>query len=70
MDLRTLPEGLELIQLPAPKSTQIKAIQFSQNSSRLFIMTGAGGIQEWDLADLRQSLATVGLDWQPAGLSR
>ena len=66
VDLRTLPDGVELVHLPAPKSTQIKAIQFSRDSSRLIMMTGAGGIQEWNLADLRQALATLGLDWQLA----
>ena len=62
--LRTLPDGSELIDLPAPKNTQIKALQFSRDKARLFMMTGAGSVQEWNLAELRHALATVGLDWQ------
>jgi hypothetical protein len=64
VDLRTLLDATELIQLLAPKTAQIKAIQFSHDGARLLMRTGAGGLREWDLTELRRQLATIGLDCQ------
>jgi WD40 repeat protein len=66
VDVRSLPEGTELIHLPSPKTTQIRAMQFSAKASRLFVLTGTGAIQEWNLSLLRQQLADLGLDWKIA----
>ena len=63
VELRALPSGAELVELPAPKSTQIKALQFSSDASRLYMMTGTGAVQEWNLAELRHTLVSSGLDW-------
>jgi hypothetical protein len=63
VDIRTLPDAVELVRLPAPEATQIKSIQFSSDRARLLTMSGSGGVYEWDLAGLRQTLATMGLNW-------
>jgi WD40 repeat protein len=70
VDLRTLPDATELIQLPAPKSTQIRALQFSADATRLFLVTGAGSVQEWNLGELRRAMAPIGLDWKLAANGR
>lgn len=63
VDLRPLPDATQLVRLPTPKSGQIKALQFSRDNTRLFLMTGAGRVREWNLAQLRRALAEVQLDW-------
>jgi WD40 repeat protein len=63
IELRTLPDGTELIDLPGPKRTQIKALSFSPDGARLLTMTGAGSVQEWDLKKLRTALAAAKLAW-------
>jgi len=70
VDLRTLPEANELIRLPSPKITQIKAMQFSADGNKLFVLTGTGGIQEWNLKLLHEQLAGLRLDWKIAQNSR
>jgi WD40 repeat protein len=63
VEVRTLPDARLLILLPLPKTTQLKALNFTADNSRLITMTGAGVLQDWNLAELRRALAAQGLDW-------
>ena len=63
VELRTLPEARQLIVLPSPNATQLKAIGFTPQKNRVITMTATGAVQDWNLAELRHALAAAGLDW-------
>ena len=66
VDLRSLPQGARLAELPGSKAIQIRGLQFSRDGSRLLLMTATGAVQEWNLSELHHAWAGAGLDGRPA----
>lgn len=62
--LRALPSGVELITLTPPRPMRLADWRFSPNNRRLFVLSSAGEVFDWNLGELRAELATLRLDWK------
>ncbi len=60
---RHLPDGGELLTLPAATRAQVVGWIFSPDAQQVFAIPQSGPPLEWDLAELHRELAKLGLDW-------
>jgi WD40 repeat protein/tRNA A-37 threonylcarbamoyl transferase component Bud32 len=58
--------GDELATLPARNNQLITCLCFSRDGSQLAVAGESHFLQLWDLRRIRQGLAAIGLDWDPA----
>ena len=61
--LRELPSGEDLVLLTPPQPIPVQNFQFSPDSRRLLFMSNNGQMFDWNLSEIRQDLANLGLDW-------
>ena len=61
--LRELPSGEEVVLLTPPHSIPVQNFQFTPDGARLLFMSNNGQMFEWNLNEIRQDLARLGLDW-------
>lgn len=47
----------------AEPNDQVGSMAWSPNGDRLALALGNGEVQTWDIPELRQQLAEIGLDW-------
>jgi WD40 repeat protein len=58
--------GRALANLSAPDRRVIQGLCFGPDDSRLAVATNDRAVQIWDMGQIRQHLATIGLDWDLA----
>ncbi len=62
--IRSIPDGRKLIELYTPRCRDIKAVTFSADSRRLFLLNGNHRLYEWNLDALLTELKKLGLGWE------
>jgi serine/threonine protein kinase/WD40 repeat protein len=62
--LHDLETGLPVADLESPHQATINCLAFSPDGRRLAVGTSGHSIQLWDLAAIRDRLASMGLDWE------
>ena len=60
---RHLPDGAEVLTLPAATRAQVIGWLFSPDARKIYVIPQSGPPLEWELAELRRELAKLGLDW-------
>ncbi len=63
IDLITLPEGRLLVKLTPPQSIAQRALHFSPDGTRLYVLGTKHRLFQWDMKALREELAALGLGW-------
>lgn len=63
--LRELPSGEEVLLLTPPQPIPVQNFQFTPDGARLLFLSNNGQMFEWNLAEIRQQFARLGLDWSP-----
>ena len=63
LDLFALPRGERLLALPPPRAMRFQDVCFNATGDRMYLLRGDGRVYEWNVAELRNELVLLGLDW-------